>query len=542
VNAVSSNRSRVRAFLMVFLLLAGAARANTVRLAIVAGHNRGETQDIPLKYAESDADRFASLLGQIGGVEDSNMFLLKSPTPTLLRYAFSELTRKARSLEGKDDVVFFFYYSGHGDKGKIKLANQGFRLEELRNLIDSLPAQIRIGVFDACQSGSITKLKGGKTVKPLVLEQETNGKGTILITSSSEDENAQESENLQGSFFTHHWLSGLRGPADMSGDKHVSLMEAYQYAFQKTVVHTEGTTGGIQHPNARFQVDVEGDIVLTDLASGDGGIRFPPESEGQFLVVDRASVIMAEFNKEAKREIFLALGPGTYTVFKKDGKNLKHAETVIALGQITVFDEKGLKRGTLYTSYSKGGEAKTAPTGPSLARRHPYSAYLGFINDQSFAGQLGINYTVASPLALDFRFRLLNMTDPERRDYAFKPGLELHHFAFSNFQLYVRGGYSLGYRPGWAVQGYTTPISPCFDPGGDQLPDSDPRCSVPGEQSVWKKSTRVDLWEANIGLRYWMYPTLSVDLSTGLEWGKYWDMDNHSARSQPAVVGIGFHF
>ncbi|MDB5102656.1 MAG: peptidase caspase catalytic subunit p20 [Fibrobacteres bacterium] len=526
------------------LLWAPSARANTVRLAIVAGHNRGEAQDIPLKYAESDADRFAALLSQIGGLEEDNLFLLKSPTPTLMRYAFSELTKKAKSLQGKDDVVFFFYFSGHGDKGKIKLGNQGFALEELRGLIDSLPAQIRIGVFDACQSGSITHLKGGKTVKPLVLEQETNGKGTILITSSSEDENAQESENLQGSFFTHHWLSGLRGPADLSGDKHVSLMEAYQYAFQKTVVNTEGTTGGIQHPNARFQVDVEGDIVITDLAAGDGGIRFPPETEGHFLVVDRNSVIMAEFQKEPKREIFLALGPGSYTIFKKDGKNLRHAETEIALGQITVFDEKGLKRGTLYASYNKGGENKVGPgEDRNLAQVHPYSFYLGFANDNGIAGNAGLNYSLFSLLALDFRFYFKNFLEKDQgKSYAFRPGIEVHHFASRNFQVSLRAGYNFGYRPGYISYEKTEIANPCFDGTGNQLETSDPRCGLVYREDVWSRHTQVRLWESSLGLRYWIHPRFSLDLAAGFEYGKTTGWERQLVRTQPLAFGLGLHF
>ncbi len=512
-----------------------APHARTVRMAIVAGHNHGEPQDIPLKYAESDADRFSSLLTEIGGLDQDNIILLKSPTPALLRCAFSELTRKAKALAGKDDVIFYFYFSGHGDKARIKLGAQGFPLEDLRGLIDSLPAKIRIGVFDACQSGSITHLKGGKAVEPLVLEQETNGNGTILITSSSADENSQESENLQGSFFTHHWLSGLRGPADLSGDKHVSLMEAYQYAFQKTVVNTEGTTGGIQHPNARFQMDVAGDIILTDLTSGDGGIRFPPEVEGNFLIVDRNSVIMAEFQKEAKREIFLALGPGTYTVFKKDGKNLRHAETEIAQGRITVFDEKGLRRGTLYANYTKGGgEKPTEVDSRDAAQQRPYSVYVGLMSEQSFAGEVGANYTFLPPLALDFRYFFLNMADAGNgRTYAFKPGLEFHRFASSrDLQLSLRAGYSWGYRPGFVREKGVIDLCVQGDNG---------TCNSPSAE-VFRQHTFFDLWEASFGIRYWIFPMLSLDASVGMEYGKIWRREKHEIRTQPFLLGMGVHF
>ena len=36
----------------------------------------------------------------------------------------------------------------------------------------------------------------------------------MLLTSSSADEDAQESDAIAGSYFSHHLVSGLRGSAD----------------------------------------------------------------------------------------------------------------------------------------------------------------------------------------------------------------------------------------------------------------------------------------------------------------------------------------
>ena len=58
------------------------------------------------------------------------------------------------------------------------------------------------------------------------------------MTSSSENEAAQESERLRGSFFTHALLTGVRGAADASGDGKVTLGEAYQFAFNETLAQT----------------------------------------------------------------------------------------------------------------------------------------------------------------------------------------------------------------------------------------------------------------------------------------------------------------
>ena len=56
--------------------------------------------------------------------------------------------------------------------------------------------------------------------------------GEALLTSSAADENALESKEIRGSFFSHHLVSGLRGAADSSGDGQVTLAEASSKAIE----------------------------------------------------------------------------------------------------------------------------------------------------------------------------------------------------------------------------------------------------------------------------------------------------------------------
>jgi uncharacterized caspase-like protein len=87
-------------------------------------------------------------------------------------------------------------------------------------------------------------------------------RGEALLTSSTSDELARESDALRGSFFTHHLVSGLRGAADQSKDGRVTLAEAYDYAYAKTVTQAEGG----QHPTFKYDLAGRGDVVLTALA------------------------------------------------------------------------------------------------------------------------------------------------------------------------------------------------------------------------------------------------------------------------------------
>ena len=69
---------------------------------------------------------------------------------------------------------------------------------------------------------------------------------TVLIASSSADEESQESDDIGASFFTHYLASGLLGDADSSGDGKVTLAEAYTYAYARTVGETAETRAGAQ--------------------------------------------------------------------------------------------------------------------------------------------------------------------------------------------------------------------------------------------------------------------------------------------------------
>ena len=57
----------------------------------------------------------------------------------------------------------------------------------------------------------------------------------------------------------------MRGAADTTKEKQVSLNEAYKYAYNKTLLKTENSGQGIQHPNYEIKLTGAGDIILTDL-------------------------------------------------------------------------------------------------------------------------------------------------------------------------------------------------------------------------------------------------------------------------------------
>jgi hypothetical protein len=285
------------------------------RYALLIGSNYGGNDVEQLQWAETDAGRFASLLTTLGGFDSSATVTLLHPDSAALDKELGRAAAQVRRSRTPENDIFLLYYSGHADGLDMLLGATKYPLKQVQKYLDSLPAAIRIGIFDACQSGAVTAYKGGKRAEPFYLTAPQKIKGQVIIASAAANERAQESESLKGSIFSFFWLSGLRGSADASGDRRVTLNEAYNYAYRKTVETSTMTGGEAQHPMYRFNIRGEGDITLTDLAVSRGGIRFDRSCEGKFLVLsDSYTDIFGDFFKKKNTEAFVSLDPGSYTV------------------------------------------------------------------------------------------------------------------------------------------------------------------------------------------------------------------------------------
>ncbi len=218
------------------------------RIAVIIGANDGGTGRAKLKYAVSDANSFSKVMTDMGALQKNNMVLLFDPDIRNIVSAFRKIKQTAE--QSKDSrVEFFFYYSGHSDEEGLLLANEKLQYSNLKNMIKDIPAEVRIAVLDSCSSGAFTRIKGGKSAPSFLLDTSNDMKGNAFITSSSSDEVSQESDKINGSFFTHYLVSGMRGAADVSQDKKITLNEIYQYAYSETLGRTQKTMGGPQHPN-----------------------------------------------------------------------------------------------------------------------------------------------------------------------------------------------------------------------------------------------------------------------------------------------------
>jgi hypothetical protein len=209
----------------------------------------------------------ATVLRDIGSFPPANVVVLRNEDSSTVRstlITFNDRIRAAQSAPNAQTLLFV-YYSGHADGQALRLGTSRLELNEVTQLVRGSAATFRLLVLDACRSGALTRVKGGKKVDPFLLatEAELHGEGLAFLTASSADEVAQESDEIRGSFFTHAFVSGLLGAADRDHNGAVTLEEAYHHAYDSTLRATSRTLAGTQHPTFQFELRGQEWLVLT---------------------------------------------------------------------------------------------------------------------------------------------------------------------------------------------------------------------------------------------------------------------------------------
>lgn len=333
------------------------AYAEIRTFAVFIANHKGNKQEAPLRYAARDADRLQSALIETGGWDKAEMFRVIDENAPFALQAIREMGLHVADAKRKGhQTIALVYYSGHAQSGTLHLGSSRLAMDDLKAALEETRADVRLAVVDACGAGSLTA-KGAQVAPPFLIgvEHSLSATGQVLIASSSADEVSQESDELQGSFFTHFFSTGLRGAADTDHDGVVTLNEAYTYAHGRTVAATVESKGGIQHPIYSLDLQGGGEVILTKPSGSDVVIRFPEELAGRYFVLDAdKNVFVAELSKSAGRSSQISLPKGTYVIKKRDGdrvllQNIKARSK----GTFTV-DENTMQSLALEQDYAKG--------------------------------------------------------------------------------------------------------------------------------------------------------------------------------------------
>jgi hypothetical protein len=309
---------------------------------LVIGASRGGEGQALLRYAAADAAHVAEVLTQLGRTPREHVTQLVDPSPAAVLSALSRISAQlAGHARAGQTSQLFFYYSGHARANALSLGGAELSLEALRNALLALPSTLTVVVLDACQSGAFSGVKGASPAADFSSSSfaQLSQAGLAVMASSTAEELSQESQDIGGSYFTHHLLTGLRGAADRDADGSVSLDEAYAYAYEHTLSDTLRTRLGSQHATLETTLKGHGKVPLTFIRDVDAKLRLSSNLVGRVVVQRQGrGAVVAELNKAEGSVLVLALPHGPYEVLLRPFPTLSPRVCAVSLEQASVQD------------------------------------------------------------------------------------------------------------------------------------------------------------------------------------------------------------
>jgi hypothetical protein len=350
--------------------------------AIVVGSNAAGAGQEPLRFAEDDARLVAGVLQDLGRFEARDVRVLLRPGAADVLRAIDDVGAKARASAARgEQTEVVFYYSGHAKANAVNLAGDDLPLATLRDRLTGLPTALTLVVLDACQSGAFARAKGAEPAASFTYNSvaKLTQKGLAVIASSSEKELSQESDELRGSYFTHHLVTALRGAGDADGDGRVSLDEAYRYAYRRTLASTARTQVGEQHVTLETDLSGQGEVPVTYPAEARAQLELPGALDARVLVqhVPSASVV-AEVQKAPGAPVRLAFAAGTYdAIVGPRAGGVVQCRLVLADDRVTPLDPSGCAPVAPDRTAAKGESTEGEP--PREIDRWAIEGSAGFI-------------------------------------------------------------------------------------------------------------------------------------------------------------------
>lgn len=224
--------------------------------AIIVGAAR-YTHMPALRYTDDDAYQvYAFLKSPEGGaLSDKQVRLLidedatRGNVMTAMRSVF---------LRADENDVILFYFSGHGLPGAFLPVdydgyNNKLEHKEIKEILAVSKAKHKLVLADACHSGSIfdTRKPLSSILKRYYEAFENTRGGTALMMSSKGEEYSLEDGGLRSGIFSHFLVRGLKGEADVDGNKIVTVKELFGYVHKQVRLYT----GNVQTPTLTGSFD-----------------------------------------------------------------------------------------------------------------------------------------------------------------------------------------------------------------------------------------------------------------------------------------------
>ncbi|MEP6795344.1 MAG: caspase family protein [Saprospiraceae bacterium] len=204
--------------------------------ALIVGASRYEFFE-SLKYTDDDAYRvYAFLRSPEGGAVPDDHIRILIDESAIAENIYKSLD-DIIAMAGPEDEVLV-YLAGHGLQGfYVPTNSDGYshkvQYEDIKNRLRSCQARQKLVIADACYSGSLLAAKTPmfESVDLFYKKLSASGGGTAFLLSSKSEEYSLESQGLRQGIFSYYLIQGLKGEADTSGDRIVTLDELYTYVY-----------------------------------------------------------------------------------------------------------------------------------------------------------------------------------------------------------------------------------------------------------------------------------------------------------------------
>ncbi len=354
---------------VLLLALVGPAQAEVRRYALLVGANQGYAHEASLRFAESDVEAVGRTFVEFAGFSSERIVRVVGATAGRARGALLDLNLTiAADVRAGHEAVLFVYYSGHADAQNLHLGGTDLAADELSKMVRGSQARLKILLVDACRSGALTHVKGGRQVAPfrIAVEESLKNEGFATITSSAAGEDAQESDELGSSIFTYHFLAALRGFGDVNGDRVVTLGESYTYAYERSLATSITTVAGSQH--ATFDYDLRGraDPVLADLRVRGQRAEVVLGIVGEYLFLspETGALLLEAATRTGRTAV--QLPAGRYGVRLRTPTRVFRTELALVSGQSVTVAQADLQPVPLGEVVRKGETSMRLASGPSV--------------------------------------------------------------------------------------------------------------------------------------------------------------------------------
>jgi hypothetical protein len=353
------NLTLMRGCLVVLAAWIYAQAAGIHRISLFIGMDQGLESEASLRFAARDAREMAAIFRQSGLYPSDGLILLTNASMESVRQAMRSLeTAALRWRKQGDQTYVFLYFSGHGDAQSLHIGGSKLMREDLVAWLNGLPCELKIVVLDACESGDFLRSKGGRFLQDLPVQIENNlkSRGSIIVTSTSRGELAQESDEYKGAVFTHHLANGLRGLADYNGDGWIGLQEAFEYSRRATSM--DMAKNGSLRQNPSFDLDLVGasDPGLIPIDNGKSWMLLRHFPAGNLDIYDANSLDrVARVWLSGSDSLAYRIQSGGYLFrFQEGGKEFLHTD-IVGNGGGALIDRRKFREQVRGAWASKGG-------------------------------------------------------------------------------------------------------------------------------------------------------------------------------------------